>query len=501
MTNDEFDALVFKLETQARDQPARYRLRLTLLSMLGNTYLATILLLILVLLGISVALITTLKVIAVKLTLAICVFLWMILKALWVKIAAPDGIEVRRAQSPALFAMIDQLCTELDSPPFNHVLMTDEFNAGVVQVPRLGIFGWHRNCLLLGLPLMKALTVPQFKAVLAHEFGHLAKGHGRASNGIYRQRLRWMRLARALDANNSTGSFLFKPFLKWYAPYFSAYSFPLARANEYEADATSARLTSSRDAAEALTSVSIISQYLNERYWPQIHRQADDLPQPGFTPYTTMAHGIATELDETSSLAWLTRALAEQTTSDDTHPALADRLRALGTSAHLAPPQAGHAADALLGSALDDIARTFDQQWQQTIQPSWEERYRTVQLERQRLDELNERHAAGTELSIDDASERARLTGSAGKDADGSLEQFRQLLALEPNNAVICFHTGLRLLARDDDAGCALLERSMELDAAATAACCQTLRDYALRRERPDQAQSWHQRLLDHAGK
>jgi hypothetical protein len=60
------------------------------------------------------------------------------------------------------------------TPRFHHVLVTDDFNAAVVQAPRLGLFGWYRNYLLIGLPLAKALTVEQFKAVLAHEF---AKRH------------------------------------------------------------------------------------------------------------------------------------------------------------------------------------------------------------------------------------------------------------------------------------------------------------------------------------
>jgi hypothetical protein len=34
----------------------------------------------------------------------------------------------------------------------------DDFNAAVVQAPRLGLFGWYRNYLLIGLPLAKALT-------------------------------------------------------------------------------------------------------------------------------------------------------------------------------------------------------------------------------------------------------------------------------------------------------------------------------------------------------
>lgn len=110
------------------------------------------------------------------------------------------------------------------------MLLSDDFNAAVTQVPRLGIFGWPRNYLLLGLPLMKVLSREQFKAVLAHEYGHLAGGHARLSNWIYRQRQRWGKLLNALSEYQGYGSFLFLPFLRWYTPYFNAFSFPLARA-------------------------------------------------------------------------------------------------------------------------------------------------------------------------------------------------------------------------------------------------------------------------------
>src|SRR5262249_21700409 len=148
------------------------------------------------------------------------------------------------------------------SSPHARIAKPLDFNAAVVQAPRLGLFGWYRNYLLIGLPLVKALTVEQFKAVLAHEFGHLSKGHGGMSNWIYRQRLRWSRLIAALEAAESWGVFLFRPFLRWYAPYFNAYSYPLARANEFEADATSARLASRQAAAEALTAVNVVGSYL-----------------------------------------------------------------------------------------------------------------------------------------------------------------------------------------------------------------------------------------------
>lgn len=497
MTNEEFNTLTSRLEEQARRNPAGYRFRVILLGLLGNAYLAIILLVITALFMLSLASVVTLNAVGLKLVLVVGFFLWTILKALWVKIPPPEGMTVSERKSPELFALIKALRRELNAPEFDHVIITDEFNAAVMQTPRLGIFGWHENYLLIGLPLMKSLTVEQFKAVLAHEFGHLSKGHGRMSNWIYRQRLRWVRLVHALDAQNSAGSFLVKPFLNWFAPYFSAYSFPLARANEYEADATSARLTSPRAAAEALTSVNIVGNYLGERYWPDIHKQADELPRPGFTPYSSMSHGVATDLDEASIKIWLARALKRETTSDDTHPALADRLKAIGETARVAPPAAGQAADRLLGESLDTITEIFDRRWQEKILPSWQERYQSIQQDRRRLAELDARHAAGAAFTVKEACDRAWLTESVGKNAEASFEQFRMLLEREPDNPMVCYGMGMRLLARDDDAGCALMERAMQMDEDATITCCEALRNYAHRRGRDEEAQTWHQRLVE----
>jgi Zn-dependent protease with chaperone function len=499
MTNEQFDALVGRLEEQARRNPSGYEFRVLLLALLGDAYLGAILLLIVALLAGLVASIAVFKALAVKLIIVVGIFLWMILKALWVRIEPPEGTDVKAGQAPELFRMIGELRHRLGAPRFHHVLITDDFNAGVVQSPRLGIFGWHRNYLLIGLPLMKSLSVEQFRAVLAHEFGHLARGHGRVSNWIYRQRRRWSRLMDALETRESKGSVLFKPFLDWFAPYFNAYSFPLARANEYEADATAVRLTSPRAAAEALTGVTVIGSYLAERYWPQIHRQADDQPQPGFTPYSSMGHQVIAGLDTAAAAVWLDQAMARQTTSSDTHPALHDRLKAINETPRLALPTSSQAADRLLGGSLGAIAEAFDRRWRDNILTAWEEHHREVQENRRTLAGLNAQYERGAELTLQDAYDRARLTESIGGDADAALGQYRALHERAPDDAVICLGLGARLLARDDESGRALVERAMQLDEDAILQGCEVLRDYHWRNGREEEAQACHQRLVERA--
>ncbi len=499
MINEQFEALVSRLENEARSQPGRYQFKVLLLALLGNAYLGAILLLIVALWIVLLASILVLKALAVKMVIVVGAFLWLILKAVWIKVAPPQGMEIEAGQAPELFAMINELRRALSAPRFHHVLITDDFNAGVVQSPRLGIFGWPRNYLLIGLPLLKSLTVEQFKAVLAHEFGHLAKGHGRVSNWIYRQRLRWSRLMGVLEANESQGRFLFKPFLNWFAPYFNAFSFPLARANEYEADATAVRLTSPGAAAAALTGVNVIGSYLTERYWPQIHKQADEQPQPGFAPYSSMAHRFAAELDDASTTGWLDQVMARQTTLADTHPALNERLKAIGETPRLAPPAPGEAADRLLGDALDAITESFDRRWQDNILPAWQQRHREIQEARRHLAELNARHESGAELTLQDAYDRARLTESVGDNADDALGQFRALHERAPDDAVICLSLGARLLAREDDTGRAMVERAPQLDENTTLRACEVLRDYHWRNGRKEEAHAWNERLIERA--
>lgn len=497
MKQEAFDALVARLEESAKRNPGLYKLRVVGLALFGYGYLVGILLLLIALLIGALASLAVLKGLAIKLIIPIAGFVWLVLKAMWVRIAAPEGYALKRKDAPALFARVDSIRRQLKAPQFHRILITDDFNAAVVQVPRLGLLGWHRNYLLLGLPLMKTLTTEQLAAVLAHEFGHLAGGHGRFGNWIYRLRMSWARLQHALEQSQHWGSFVFRPFIQRFVPYFSAYSFPLARANEFEADAASARLTSPMAAAEALTSVNVMGAWIGERYWPRVHALADQQPAPSFAPYASLGQGYAGELGEEDTQRWLEQALARKTSGADTHPSLSDRLAAIGQAPRIAPPAAGQAADSLLGDALAGITAAMDRQWQQAVEPGWARRHAYVTKSRERMAELDSKLAQGAELSVDEACEHARLTEEFGAGADAALAELRVLQARAPQSALVCYALGQRLLARDDEQGAALVQEAMRLDEEAVLLGCELLRDYYWRTGAEAQAQEWHARLLE----
>ena len=490
--------LVRKFE-EFRRNPAGYQFKVSLLAMLGNVYVSSILLLFFGLLAALVVSVKWLSWIAVKPIGLVWVFLCLVLRSSWVKIEPPAGIEITASQAPNLFAIINELSSTLGAPRFNHVLITDELNAGVLQLPRLGIFGWPRNYLVIGMPLMKSLTCEQFKAVLAHEFGHLAKGHGIMSHSSYRQRLRWSRLMTALEASESKGRFLFMPFLNWFVPYFGALSFPLARANEYEADAIAVRLTSSRATAEALTSIEVVGGYLRDFYWPQIDAEFGEQSQPSREPYFEMSDAFATRLDKLTSLLWLGPAMTRQTTSEDTHPALSERLASIGEEPSFSLPGQGEAADGLLGPSLEVTTKTLDRKWKESILSTWELRHEEIQEGRRRLTELNQKQANGVDLTVQERRERAELTEAIARDSSAALDQLRALHESAPDDASICLALGSRLIIRNDDTGCTLIKRALQSDEGAILQGCDLLCDYYLRNGHEEEYQAWNRLLTQEA--
>ena len=227
--------------------------------------------------------------------------------------------------------------------------------------------------------------------------------------------------------------------------------------NEYQADAISARLTSSRAIAEALTGVEVTDGYLNDFYFPVIDAGLGEQPQPSKEPYREMSDAFATRLDKLTSSFWLGPAMARQTTSEDTHPALNERLAALGEEPSFCPPQRGEAADRLLGFWLQMITNRFDYKWKHDISSAWESRHGEIQEGRRRLKELQHKEASGANLTVQERRERAELTESIGKNANAALEQLRALHESVPEDASICLALGSRLIIRNDHTGCDLV--------------------------------------------
>lgn len=135
----QFDDLVVRLTAESARAPGAYKAKVALLALTGYAYIFV------VLLGLSVLtalLMVTLfagkaGVLAFKLGIPLLILVGIILRALWVRLSPPEGLAITRAQAPALFDTIDEIRDATRGPRTHQVLVTDEFNAAVTQIPRL----------------------------------------------------------------------------------------------------------------------------------------------------------------------------------------------------------------------------------------------------------------------------------------------------------------------------------------------------------------------------
>ena len=490
MNQEAYENFVARVEADAQRRPSLYRLQLGGLAVLGYAYVAAILaLLLLVLAGFGWMIVhRSGAVIAAKLGIFLIPLIWVVMTAMFVRMAPPIGRVIRRKDAPALFDLVEDVRRKTGAPRADTVLITQDFNAAVVQHPRLGVFGWPRNYLVLGLPLMQALSVEEFRSVVAHEFGHLSGQHGKFGAWIYRLRAGWARLLYALDESDHWGKFLFVPFFKWYSPMFGAYSFVQARRQEYEADRMAAAASGAAVAAAALVRVELQAQFLQAEYWQSIFREADVRDQPQAQPFSMLRHAFAQPRPQGDATATLDSALKRRTGFDDTHPCLADRLNALGARAALPDTVGATAAETLLSTFGATLENEFDRLWQENVRNWWRERHQFVTESRARLTEL-EATAATAELSIDDALERATLTEEL-TDAATARPLYEAVLERASENAAALFAVGRLKLDSDDDAGIELLQRASRLDPAAAQACGVQIVEYLRRHGRNADARS-----------
>lgn len=349
---------------------------------------------------------------------------------------------------------------------------------------------------------MQALDEDEFRSVVAHELGHLSKSHGRFASWIYRLRSTWTQLLMTLEEDEHWGRFVFRGFFSWYAPYFSAYSFALARAHEYEADQAAADATGPRTAARALVSVTIAARVLEDSFWPDLYGRARQEDEPPATAFGPLGVALAGERNERMTARWVSAELRQPSGWADTHPSLADRLHALGVPAGeelslLRSSDDGRAsASHLLGSAADELTGLLDREWREAVRPAWRDEYRRTQEAQAALVRLDER-AASEELPQEDAWQRAELTAEF-RGPDEAIPLVEEVLARSPGDARAEFALGALLLDREDERGLDHLERAMSADPEAVVPACERAFVFLMEHERDEEAERYRARAEEH---
>jgi Zn-dependent protease with chaperone function len=468
-----FDLLVRKLERSARQRTTtNYQLKVAALAAIGYGYIGVICLA----LFSSLLLVRWLVESTQKQTIGVdpnqlwILFGLVAIATFWVQYTPLNDREIHRAEFPELFTLIDELSVQLKTPTIHHVVINFDRNAAIYQAPRVGLLGWYRNYLVLGLPLLQSLTPEQFKATLAHELGHLAGNDSSFTGYIFRVRQMW----EQLTADNNF--FLFQWFFRWYEPLIKAYSFVSVRDREYAADAIAKRMTSPEIAASDLIQTYIYEYYLQSSFSRQLDRQARDSETPPTDVVTQMLAALRQPLDPQAAQVWLGLILGEATDTDDTHPCLSDRLAAVGypTPKSWTPqPILQTAAEYYFSDRLTDLAIELDIRWYESRKDAWLEQFQQAQYQREYLDTLN-LQATQTPLTLSEATIQADLTTILHGELI-ALPLWQEILALSPHHPQANYQVGKALVNRGHYSGCAYLEQAIALDADLVIPSCEEL--------------------------
>ena len=451
----------------AGDHPAPCFLRIIPLAALGYAYIGGVLLVFSLLVCRIASFIVrspdppAFLVLSSPLLLGALVVLYGTARAAWVRSPAPEGFEVTPGDSPLLFETLGLIRMELGGPKIHTVVITGEFSACLVRVPRLGIFGWHRNCLLVGLPLLQALSTGQMLAVLAREYGLLPGRGRRLRAGVCQARAAWMQLHRELEGRRGFGNFLLARFTLWYAPYFQSVTAPLARAHEFEADACAAVAAGKPQVAAALVQAEVLERHLRQSFWPQVSALRDTLPEPVTGLYRLMEEKLAEGPDAEQAQAWLEESLWKEPGPEGTRPCLGERLRALAEPPLLpASPVRSAARDYF--PDLDGLREALDAAWRAGADTAWRERHEHVGKAKARLAELAVKGQASP-LGAGESLEIADLTESLSGPGE-ALILYQRLLESMPRFVPALWAVGRIRLAQGDESGADCIEKAIALE-------------------------------------
>ncbi|MBI3476564.1 MAG: M48 family metalloprotease [Acidobacteria bacterium] len=246
----------------------------------------------------------------------------------------PPGLLLEPASHPQLFTEIQQIASKLGEPLPREVYLIGDPNAWVAD--RGGLMGiGSRRVMGLGLPLLAALNVSQFRAILAHEFAHYYGGDTSLGPWLHRTQ---MSMVRTFQNMGSIGQMslpalvaifytvVFK-LLHWYWLLFLRAINFVSRKQEYRADELACLVAGQVSLISGLRGV-----HASALAWPSYWR-TEVAPMLSAGRLPAIADGFSQFLIAPQIAEGVQKGLAAQIAEAkvdpyDSHPPLRDRIAA-----------------------------------------------------------------------------------------------------------------------------------------------------------------------------
>jgi Zn-dependent protease with chaperone function len=170
----------------------------------------------------------------------------------------PDAVAVTPDDQPELWEQIRSAAEVTRQRPPDELYLVAEVNAGVAEQSRLLGLLQGRRRMFLGLPLLAGLTVPQLRAVLAHEFGHYGNLDTRLGGVTMRGREALLHTVEAFQEGSTRLHYAIGALYVGYARMFLRTTQSVARHQELVADQMAARYAGRDVTAAALRTLPVL---------------------------------------------------------------------------------------------------------------------------------------------------------------------------------------------------------------------------------------------------
>jgi len=462
-----YRSFVDTLEAAAMKNPKAYGTRLFFIGLVGYAYIGFLLALSLSLIIFVVYAIQSHHSGGLfKIGLFGAYLAYIVIRSLFVRIGDDDdGTEISRGECPVIFADINKIAADLDTKTVDRVIIDLDVNASASELPRLGIFGWYRRTMRIGLPLLIGLSSEELRGIMAHEMGHFSGKHGRASVKIYRLMTTWYRLWYAVAHNNGWATrMLILPFAKWYSEYLGAHYSVFSRKNEVEADRYAIQIAG-QAMALGLLKLSVLSKK-HRLFFEDVVKQVKESTEPPAHMVDRMSAGLSAPLEPSRALSAVSSALSAKADADDSHPSITDRLLLAGVevdaetmASDMNAPPSEPAYQHYLGASAPAIFIRLEEEWAKSMSEWWITQREQLAQARLKLDELRKLPKGTAEQYLEEAYYAEIAEGERA-----ALEIRRQAYELWPADGEAAAAYGFALLKLHDRAGVEITRKAAELD-------------------------------------
>jgi Zn-dependent protease with chaperone function len=270
------------------------------------------------------------------------------------------GVVVPPAAEPVLWQHVRNLAAAAGTRPPAEIRLVTDVNAAVLEHAHLfGLLPGKRR-MLIGVPFLLALPLPQFDAVIGHELGHYSGRDVRLGPLTARAREGVTGALRAVAGNGTKrgamsrmpGSDIFAAIFRAYASLVFTQTFATSRRQEFAADRFAASIAGRANAAIAIGDIPVIHAayvfYLN-RY------VTAGLPLGFAPPPAEIIGGFRYLVEDPTRMAEIAELREnprpEKTHKWDSHPPISERVAAI-----MALPDDGRPVDTSGHRAIELLA-------------------------------------------------------------------------------------------------------------------------------------------------